>query len=267
MHINSDLTQSAGSMILIGGGGAGPESHLARIFSRLITLAGGPDAPIVILTCATSTPERQAHRTSSFLAEQGAREIFAPMIRSRADADDPATAALISEARAIYLTGGDQSKYLRILSGTRSGEALRTAYQHGTNVIGGTSAGAVVMSDVMIAASYDWVMAERGIPCVRHGFGLLGDGVVIDSHFSQRRRIPRLVTVIETLPGVLGIGLDEDTALIVGPDGVAEVIGFSRVYFFQKQGKRVRYTTATDGDRVDLQHVFSHRQAHVPGAD
>lgn len=267
MRLNPDLTEAASSMVLIGGGGAGPEYHLAHIFTRVITLAGGADAPIVVLTCATSTPERQAHRTSAFFREQGARQVSAPMIRDREDADDPAIAAQISAARALYLTGGDQSKYLRVLSGTRSGDALRSAFLAGANVIGGTSAGAVVMGDVMIATSYDWVMQRRGVPLVRHGFGLLGRGVVVDSHFSQRRRIPRLVRVVERLPGVLGIGLDEDTALIVGPNGTGEVMGYGRAWFFQKLDGHLYSAVLSDGETVNVRRMFAPRSDPLPGAD
>lgn len=255
MQFPDNLTTANGAMVLIGGGGAGPENHLAAIFTRFIALAGGTSQPMVILTCATGNPQRQAARTAEFLSRQGATHLLTPLISTRAEADDPVNADLLRSAKAIYLTGGDQSKYLRVLNGTLCGEALRTAWESGCSVIGGTSAGAVVMGDVMIATSYDWIMRRRGVPLVRHGFGLLGRGVLVDSHFGQRRRIPRMLNVVRRLPGMLGIGLDEDTALVVDADGIGEVIGFSRVYFFVQRKERIAQTILSEGQRFDLRRM------------
>ncbi len=252
VQLDPTFVKSGGAFVLVGGGGAAPESYLAGIFQRFIALAGGPDAPLAVLTCATRYPEHQASRTGSFFIEQGANEVLAPLIRNRAEADDPANAAQIRAARGIYLTGGDQSKYLNILNGTCCGEALLSAFREDAAVLGGTSAGAMVMGDVMIAASYDWVMQRRGVPLVRQGFGLLGTGVVVDTHFSQRRRIPRLMHVVRTLPGILGIGLDEDTALVIGADGQGEVMGAGCAYVFRSQNGRLQQQAVRAGARLDL---------------
>jgi len=252
VQLDPTFVKSGGAFVLVGGGGAASETYLADIFQRFIALAGGSDAPLAVLTCATRYPEQQASRTGGFFREQGANGVLTPLIRNRAEADDPANAAQIRAARGIYLTGGDQSKYLNILSGTRCGDALGCAFHEGTAVLGGTSAGAMVVGDVMIAASYDWVMQRRGVPLVRQGFGLLGTGVVLDTHFSQRRRIPRLMHVVRTLPGILGIGLDEDTALMIGADGQGEVLGAGCVYIFRSQNGRLKQQAVRAGGRLDL---------------
>lgn len=241
-------------VLMIGGGGAAPERHTADLLSRFIRLAGGSQAPILILTTATGSPERQRQRTSSFLETLGAQNLCAPLIRTRAEADDPANVNALNNARGIYLTGGDQSKYTRILEGTACGDALRSALANGTAVIGGTSAGAHVMGQVMIAGSYDWVMQQRGQVILKAGLGLLSDQVVVDSHFSQRRRVPRLLSTLDRHPQLLGIGLDEDTGLVVDAQGVGEVIGAGLVYFFSKQNGQIKSWSLAEGSAFDLLH-------------
>jgi cyanophycinase len=256
MQFSARFLGSNSTFVLIGGGGAAPEHHLAGIFQRFIALAGGVHAPIAILTCATSHPERQGKRTHDFFEAQGALDLHTPLIRTRDEANDPHHADLLARCRGVYMTGGDQSKYVHILAGTRCGEVLANAAQSGL-VVGGTSAGAVAVSDVMIARSYDWIMRRRGIPVVRKGLGLLGRGIAIDSHFGQRRRIPRLVRIVTGLSGVVGIGLDEDTALIVNSQGVGEVQGAGNVYLFTTHEGQIRWTARAEGGRFNL------RQARV----
>jgi len=251
MQLSQSFKESGVSIVLVGGGGAGPEDHLAHIFNRMLALAGGKAAPVAILTSATGYPQRQATRTGNFLRALGIENLHAPMINNRDEANDPENEAVLRSAKAIYLTGGDQSRYINILEGTRCGQVLHEASQNGI-ILGGTSAGAAAMSDVMIASSYDWVMQRRGVPLVRHGMGLLGRGITIDTHFGQRRRIPRLLKTVQTLPGTIGIGLDEDTGLIVDHHGIGEVIGYSHVYFFQQRGKRIEQYSLIEGQSFDL---------------
>ncbi len=252
MLLDGLASHPGASVLMIGGGGAAPERHTADLLSRFIGLAGGSQAPILILTTATGNPERQRQRTGSFLEALGAQNLCAPLIRTRAEADDPQNVEYLRQARGIYLTGGDQSKYTRILEGTACGAALQNAFENGTSVIGGTSAGAHVMGQVMIAGSYDWVMQQRGQVIIKAGLGLLSDQVVVDSHFSQRRRVPRLLAVLDRYPHLLGIGLDEDTGLIVDQQGVGEVIGAGLVYFFSKRNGRIDSWTLAEGAAFDL---------------
>lgn len=252
MLLNGRARPQGVSALLIGGGGSAPEEHTRRLFSRFIDLAGGAQAPIVILTTATGNPERQRQRTGGFMRHLGAQNVHAPLIRTRDEADDPLNADLLRNAQGIYLTGGDQSKYTRVLEGTACGDALQAAFEGGSAVVGGTSAGSHVMGRVMIAGSYDWIMQQRGRVLVKRGLGLLSDQVVIDSHFSQRRRVPRMLSVLERYPHLLGIGLDEDTGLSVDQRGVGEVIGAGLVYFFTRQGDDIRLCTLAEGGRFDL---------------
>ncbi len=252
MLLNGHPSNFDAAIVLIGGGGSAPDTHQAALMARFINQAGGPDAPILILTTATGSPEWQRQRTGDFLRGLGARNLHAPLIRTRAEAEDPANADLITAARGIYLTGGDQSKYSRILSGTATGAALRHAFERGTRVIGGTSAGAHVMGQVMIAGSFDTIMRRRGSVLLREGFGLLSDFVVIDSHFSRRRRVPRMLTTLGKHPHLLGIGLDEDTGLVINADGVAEILGAGLVHFFSRTPKTFRHWAVGHGARFDL---------------
>src|SRR5579859_7386888 len=131
MLLNGHPSNLDAAIVLIGGGGSAPDTHQAALMVRFIDQAGGPDAPILILTTATGSPERQRQRTGDFLRGLGARNLYVPLIRTRAEADDATNAHLIKAARGIYLTGGDQSRYIRILSGTATGVALRHAFERG----------------------------------------------------------------------------------------------------------------------------------------
>lgn len=255
-HVLHRIPQHNTSILMIGGGGQAPESHTIDLFNRFIKAAGGVDALIIVLTIATSSPERQRKNTCGLLEQLGATRLAAPLIRTRDEANDPANAALIREARGIYLTGGDQSRYPAILNDTACGDALRDALHTNAVCIGGTSAGAHVMGHVMIAGSYDWIMQKRGQVILRDGLGLLSDGIVTDSHFSQRRRLPRLLSALQAFPHLLGIGLDEDTGLLVNADGVGEVVGAGLVYFFNynvtHNGGRVEQWGLGEGSTFDL---------------
>ena len=143
----------------------------------------------------------------------------------------------IANAKLIYITGGDQSLFMNVVDGSLILKAIRDAYQKGATV-GGTSAGAALMSQIMItgnslknteyASTFD-IIESKNIE-TREGLGLLKD-VIVDQHFVARSRHNRLISAIIEYPGIKGIGIDESTAILVkGND--AEVVGFSQVLVY-----------------------------------
>jgi len=132
---------------------------------------------------------------------------------TRADAHDPALVALVDGATGVFLSGGSQLRLSQLLPGTPLGEALHRAHERGT-VVGGTSAGASIMSDFMISMGDEGVTPRQRASQVSAGLGLVR-GVVVDQHFDQRSRYGRLMSVIAPSPHLLGIGIDEDTAMVV----------------------------------------------------
>jgi cyanophycinase len=141
----------------------------------------------------------------------------------RAEADDPAAAASVTQASGIYLTGGNQSRLASVVAGTRLGDALFLARDRGV-VLAGTSAGASAMASHMVAFGRSGPTPKNRMAQLSAGLGIL-QGIVIDQHFEQRGRIGRLLAIVAGSPSLLGMGLDEDTCAIVHADQSMQVIG------------------------------------------
>ena len=129
------------------------------------------------------------------------------------DSHDPDLVALVDDATGVFMSGGSQLRLSQLLPGTPLGEALHRAHDRGA-VIGGTSAGASIMSDFMISMGDEGITPRQRASQISAGLGLVR-GVVVDQHFDQRSRYGRLMSVIAPSPHLLGIGIDEDTAMVV----------------------------------------------------
>lgn len=171
---------------------------------------------------------------SSFAAEVGERyrEVFTDLGAARVDpilaearpaANDDTHAALVEGATGIFLTGGNQLRLSSTIGGTRLSRAIEERHQAGA-VVAGTSAGASALSTHMIAFGASGLTPKLRMAQISAGLGLL-PGVIIDQHFQQRNRLGRLLALVAQNPSLLGIGIDEDTAGVVTPDHVFEVIG------------------------------------------
>ena len=147
---------------------------------------------------------------------------------TRADAHDAAAVAAIDAASGIFMSGGSQLRLSQLLPGTPVGDALHRAHERGA-VVGGTSAGASIMSDFMISMGEEGVTPRQRASQITAGLGLIR-GVVVDQHFDQRARYGRLMSVIATSPHLLGIGIDEDTAIVVADRDEFTVMGRGAVF-------------------------------------
>ncbi|MGB9826860.1 MAG: cyanophycinase, partial [Desulfofundulus sp.] len=172
----------------------------------------------------------------------GAGEVLPLHLDNREKAADPAPVRILQQATGIFFTGGDQLRIARILGGTRVEQALQVASRAGV-VIGGTSAGAAAMGEVMITGGRGGRSPGRNTVKMAPGLGLIS-GVVIDQHFAQRGRIGRLLAAVAHNPHVLGIGIDEDTAIAVSPDGRFTVLGSGTVTVVD--GRTITHTNASD---------------------
>ncbi|KQW93489.1 cyanophycinase [Massilia sp. Root418] len=195
-----------------------------EVLRRFVELAGGPEASIAVLTAASSVPERVwdgYRQTFAALGAANCRHIHTP---DRAAAEDGALAETVAAADGIFLTGGDQKRLLGSLGGTALERAIHQARAARGACLAGTSAGASAMSALMLAEGQAELRPEKGAISLGAGFALL-QGVVIDQHFSERRRLARLLSVVAQNPQLLGIGIDEDTALLISPGESVEVLG------------------------------------------
>jgi cyanophycinase len=212
---------SDGTVIVIGG--AEDKVRDRVILNRFVALAGGPDAVIAVISTASSLGLEAGERYKGVFSELGVRHIRPLHAVTRAQSNDESVARAVRDASGIFLTGGNQLRLSSTIGGTRLAEAILERFREGA-VVAGTSAGASAMSSHMIAFGASGATPKQRMATIAAGLGVL-PGVIVDQHFQQRNRLGRLLSLIAQNPSLLGIGIDEDTAGVVGPDGVLEVIG------------------------------------------
>lgn len=226
-------------MILIGGGttAAGPA------LGGFIEMTGAKDgSSIVGLTTASSQVQVAREMWLTDLTQAGATNLSIPIVETRDQACDPDIVAQVRGAKGVFLGGGDQVKLVSCLSGTPLEEAIRDAYLDGA-IICGTSAGAAALTKTTLAGNEVDEEGKLVEQYIGPGLGLLGYHTLIDTHFTQRRRLYRLFVAIAEFPALMGLGIDEDTALIVRRE-IGTVVGKGGVTFVD--GSSVRFNNAND---------------------
>lgn len=214
-----------GNLIIIGG--AEDKYGESKVLKQVVDEIGGNDARLMILTTATEKPEQVGNEYRNVFERLGVQNIDVLNINSRDEANMEQSTARIKNATGIFFTGGDQLRITSILGGTAVYKALQDAYAGGVPIVG-TSAGASVMSVTMIVDGNNNSPARKCTLKMAPGMGLLGEAI-IDQHFEQRGRVGRLLCGVAENPYILGIGIDEDTAVQVYPDGHFRVIGTNAV--------------------------------------
>ena len=207
-----------GTLILIGGD---EDKRDARtILRRVVDECGAGE--IAVITTASSIPQELGHQYRQAFGDLGARHVQVLDIRHRDEADRPEHLEVVRSSAALFFSGGDQHQLVTILEGTALIRQVRQSFAAGT-VVAGTSAGAAAAGEVTIFNGDNQGLI-RG--AVKHsaGFGFL-PGIIVDTHFVERARIYRLAQALAAGLCPRGIGLAEDTALVVRPGGSAEVIG------------------------------------------
>jgi cyanophycinase len=227
-----------GTLVIIGG--AEEKNDKCEILRKVTELAGQREASLVIMTAATEMPEVVGEDYRRTFKRLGVKKTIVLNITSREEANDTNLLKCIEDATGIFFTGGDQLRITSLLGGTSAYEKLHEAYNRGV-VIAGTSAGASVMSSTMIVEGDSEKSPQMNTLKMSPGMGLI-NGVVVDQHFAQRGRIGRLLTAVAQNPYVLGIGLDEDTAIVVGANEQFEVYGSQTV-------------TVVDGENITATNV------------
>jgi cyanophycinase len=210
-----------GTVIVIGG--AEDKVRDRVILSRFVALAGGADATIAVISTASSLGLVAAERYCQVFTELGAGRARPLHVQTRGEANTDSAALSVRDASGIFLTGGNQSRLVQAIGGSRLGRGIHDRFAVGA-VIAGTSAGASAMSEHMIAYGSSGATPKQRMASLVVGLGLLPE-VIVDQHFVQRNRLGRLLSLIAHNPSLLGMGVDEDTAGVVGPDHVMDVIG------------------------------------------
>ena len=247
-----------GALVLVGGAMRDP-----AIVERFVQLAGGPEAPIVVIpTAGGGESYDQYYPGLRAFRDAGATDLTVLHTTDRAVADAPAFSAPLRRARGVWFPGGRQWRLADAYLDTRVQEELAGVLRRG-GVVGGSSAGATILGSYLVrgdTATNTIMMGDHEV-----GFGFLRD-TAIDQHLLRRNRQFDLIEVIEAQPHLLGIGLDEDTAIVVQGDQF-EVMGRSYVVIYDHQrlldsGGRFYFLGA--GDRYDLRRRQAYRTQRVP---
>jgi len=275
----AEVPATKGSLVIIGGA-LRPDN--AAVWERIVQLAGGKGARIAVFASASANPEKSGAALVDRLNKYGANAFFVPVaVRLtgtdyQAAADNPELAAAVRGASGAYFAGGDQARITRALrrpdgSNTMVLDALWDLYRRG-GVIAGTSAGAAIMSSTMFGHPKP-VLATLKLGLtdgqeITPGLGFIGDDVFVDQHLLVRGRFARMLPAMLQKGYKLGLGIDENTAMIVGPNRDVEVIGYKGALVVDlsaanaKQGdfnvSNVRLSYLDNGDRFNIaRHSFT----------
>lgn len=256
-------------------GGAEEKIQDPRILKRFIEIAGGSLARIAVIPTASELSDTGPRYVALF-RELGAQAAVALPFYERADADRVDLLDQLERATGIFFTGGNQLRIATALGGTPVARTVRRLNAGGV-IVGGTSAGAAILPEHMIAYGASGATPNAGMVQLTPGLGLT-NRVVVDQHFRQRDRLGRLLTALAYNPFAIGLGLDEDTGAFIDGDNVLHVIGSGAVTVVDVSRlghssiaeanpgdpicmTNIRIHILTHGARFDLHH----RDAHPPG--
>lgn len=246
------MVEGNGALILIGGNATVNGQALSAFFELARAQRG---ERVVGLMAASVEPVKSAHFWKSAFHSVGAKDAEFPMLLPRNSKTDTECAALIDESRGVFLGGGDQVKLVSTLSGTKTEKAIKALFERG-GVIAGTSAGAAALTELTMAGGELDPEGNLVEQYLGPGLGLLAHDAIVDTHFSERQRLQRLFLVIASNTQLLGVGIDEDTGLVVHGH-VGEVVGSGGVTFVDGRST-VRYDNAGSletGRQLTISHL------------
>ena len=239
MSESHDREIIGGHLLVIGG--AEDKYNERRILKKFLELAGGDKAEVLIVPVASDFPEFAADVYTQAFRNLGVANPRVLRATSRQDIVQADVEKLCDGVTGVFMTGGDQMRLVSLLGGTKLAEKLRNLVRDTNVVMAGTSAGAAAMSTSMIVRGEPSSHPHKNAVKLSPGLGFLKN-IIIDQHFSERGRISRLITAVSYNPYNLGIGIDENTAIILDGKGILEVFG---------QGS----TTIVDGSQISFNEI------------
>jgi cyanophycinase len=228
-------------------GGNEDREHDKLVLRRFVELTQRADPRIVVLTAAGQEAEGLCALYDRAFSELGVSQCVGLVLAAREEANDPRTADRLLSADGIFITGSDPKRLLAMLGGTAVHRALHQAFAERGVCVAGTSAGASALAQ--------HVMQDGGH--LGAGLGLL-QRVVIDQHFSERQRLGRLLQVVAQNPTLVGVGIDEDTALVVEPCGGIEAVGDGAVTLLDGRQMSSNFLAGQQRDTLELIDVKLH---------
>lgn len=239
MSESQDREIIGGHLLVIGG--AEDKYNERRILKKFLQLAGEDKAEVLIVPVASDFPEFAADVYTQAFRNLGVAHPRVLRTTSRQDIVQADVESLLGGVTGVFITGGDQMRLVSLLGGTKFAEKLREMVRDTNVVLAGTSAGAAAMSTSMIVRGEATSHPHKNAVRLSPGLGFLKN-IIIDQHFSERGRISRLITAVSYNPYNLGIGIDENTAIILDGKGILEVFG---------QGS----TTIVDGSQISFNEI------------
>jgi cyanophycinase len=249
------LRESHGHLVIIGG--HEDRKRDMEILNRFVELSGGADAKIVVISAASAVAGEMWQIYDKAFGDLGVRNRVHLHLQSRQCANDEGHIKDIRDATGIFMTGGDQKRLLAIIGGTALDAEMHAALKLRGACIGGTSAGASAMSGHMLAQGRAELHPEKGSVSLGAGLGFL-HRVVVDQHFSERQRLSRLLSVVAQNPYLQGIGIDEDTALVIERGIGIEVLGEGAVTIVDGRSMSTNIAEISDRETPELIDVRLH---------
>ncbi len=228
------------------------------ILARVLNESGGKNARILVITTASGVPKEVGKNYVEAFKKLGCTEVTPLYINSKEMADEPATINLLKACDCVLFSGGNQSKITKFIRNTSFHKLLKERYHNDKFVIAGTSAGAMCMAKEMIAGGSSTESFFKGAIKMKKGMNLIPE-LIIDTHFIQRGRFGRLSEAVARFPHRIGIGLAEDTGLIIKEGSLCEVIGSGMVIVFDP-GKLTHNNIAIlkDGTPLTMTNLITH---------
>ena len=253
------FSKEKGHLFVIGGGRR-PVSMMKKFIDLAQQINSGK---IVIFPMASSVPAEVGPEQGERFKELGARDVEFHIL-NREQALSEKSVAILDDVGGVYFSGGVQSRLTAVLIDTPVHKKLLEIYRKGA-VIGGTSAGAAVMSEVMITGdekreveeghAFESLLADNVV--TTRGFGFIRSAI-IDQHFVRRKRHNRLISLVAENPKLLGIGIDESTAIIVKPDETFEVIGERSVVVYDASRAQIQFSPSQNiGGSNFIMHILN----------
>ncbi|WP_461489083.1 cyanophycinase [Pontibacter sp. HJ8] len=243
---------SKGTLIALGGGY--DDDLIKLIWSEICPV----NSNIEIIATAATEPQESGYAYKEAFEEIGCGKVAFMLIDEENEADKPEYIDRIKQADVVFFTGGDQVRLAEFLNETQLLEIMRRRYQEENVIIAGTSAGAAVMSDRMIYDGYGHYSLIKGEMKTTHGFGFIKD-VYIDTHFAERGRFGRLAHAVAHDTHYIGIGLSEETGIIIKEGNKVEVFGTGVVTIIDASKSRFSNTRQVEeNEPIAVEHLIMH---------